>query len=49
MLKILYIISISVKCIFWQILNEIGENQDLYRNRDDFLRKFKTKISYILM
>ena len=28
--------SKSVKCILWQILNEIVENQDLYRNKDDF-------------
>ena len=36
MQKILYFISISVNCIFWQILNEIEENQDLYKNKDDF-------------
>ena len=28
--------SVSVKCISWQIYNEIVENQDLYRNKDDF-------------
>ena len=32
MLKILYFISMSVKRIFWQIV----ENQDLYRDKDDF-------------
>ena len=32
--KILYFRSISVKCIFLQIFNEIVENQDLYRNKD---------------
>ena len=31
-----FVLSISVKCIFWQIWNEIVENQDLYRNKDDF-------------
>ena len=28
---------IYVKCFFWQIFNEMVENQDLYRNKDDFL------------
>ena len=46
--NILYFISKSVKCILWQILNEIVENQDLYRNKDDF-RFFFTKSSYILI
>ena len=32
-----------VKCIFWEILNEIVENHDLYRNRDDFQNLLKTK------
>ena len=27
---------LSVKFISWQIFNEIVENQDLYRNKDDF-------------
>ena len=34
--------KISVKCIFWQICKEIVENQDFYRNRDDFQKKFRT-------
>ena len=34
--KILHFISISVKYILWQIFNEIVDNQDLYRNKDDF-------------
>ena len=33
---ILDFISISVKYIFWQISNEMVENQDLYRNKYDF-------------
>ena len=35
--KILYFINISVKYIFWQILNEIVENQDLNRNKEKIL------------
>ena len=53
-LNILYFVSKSVKCILWQILNEIVENQDLYSNKDDFrfffLQKvliFRFKIFYI--
>ena len=34
--NILYFVSKSVKCILCQILNEIVDNQDLYRNKDDF-------------
>ena len=34
--NILYFVSKSVKCILWQIFNEIIDNQDLYRNKDDF-------------
>ena len=30
-------IIISVKCILWRIFKEIIENQDLYRNKDDFV------------
>ena len=37
--------KISLKCIFWQICNKIVEYQDLYRNKDDFL---KTKRPYFL-
>ena len=33
--KDLYFISISIKCIFWQIFKEIVENKDLYRKKDD--------------
>ena len=33
-------VSKSVKCILWQIFNEIIDNQDLYRNKDDFLFLF---------
>ena len=36
-LMTLYFISISVICIFWWIFKEILENQDLYRNKGDFL------------
>ena len=32
----LYFVSKSVKCILWQIFNDIVDNQDLYRNKDDF-------------
>ena len=35
--------SISVKCLSCQIYNEIVDNQDLYRNKDDFCQFFKTK------
>ena len=41
--KILHFISISVKCILWQIFNEIVDNQDLCWNEDDFRNFFKTK------
>ena len=34
--KILHFISIPVKCILWQIFNKIVDNQDLYRNKEDF-------------
>ena len=34
--NIFYFKSKSVKCILWQIFNEIIDNQDLYRNKDDF-------------
>ena len=34
--NILYFVSKSVKCILWQIFNEIVDDQDLYRNKDDF-------------
>ena len=34
--NILHLISTSVKCILWQILNENVENQDLYKNKDKF-------------
>ena len=33
---ILYFRSMSVKCISWPIFDEIVENQDLYKNKDDF-------------
>ena len=32
-------VQIFVKSIFLQIKNEIEVNQDLYRNKDDFLLK----------
>ena len=34
--NILYFVSKFVKCILWQKINEIVDNQDLYRNKDDF-------------
>ena len=34
--KVLYFRSLSSKCIPLPIFNEIVENQDLYRNKDDF-------------
>ena len=34
--NILYFVTKSVKCILWQIFNEIVDNQDLYRNKDDY-------------
>ena len=42
----LYFVSKSVKCILWQIFNEIVENQDLYRNKDDFRFFFNKKFLY---
>ena len=39
-LKNLYFMSISVKCIFWQIFKKIVENKDFYRKKDDFWGKF---------
>ena len=35
--NILYFVSKSLKCILWQIFKEIVDNQDLDRNKDDFL------------
>ena len=32
--------SIPVKCVYWKIFNKIVENQDLYRNKDDFWKFF---------
>ena len=32
----IYFVNKSVKCILWQIFNEIVDNQDLYWNKDDF-------------
>ena len=37
--KILNFSNIYVKCISWQISNEIVEKKDLYRNKDDFFEK----------
>ena len=34
--NILYFVSKSVKCILWPIFNEIVDDKDLYRNKDDF-------------
>ena len=34
--NILYFVSKCVKCILWQIVNEVIDNQDLNRNKDDF-------------
>ena len=31
-----YFLFKPIKCILWQIFNEIVDNQDLYRNKDDF-------------
>ena len=44
--NMLYFQSKSVKCMLWQIFNEIVDNQDLYRNNDDFWIFFKQKNSY---
>ena len=48
MKKILYFISTSVKCIFWLIYNEIRENEDLQRNRDEFEICLKTKPYFLI-
>ena len=37
--NILHFISIYVKCILWQIFNEIVENKGFYRKKDDFWKK----------
>ena len=42
-------ISISVKCILWQISNDIVENKDLYRNRNDFKKKFGSNNTFFLI
>ena len=34
--NILYFVSKSVKFILWQIFNEIVDNEDLFRNKEDF-------------
>ena len=34
--NILYSVRKSVQCLLWQIFNEIVDNHDLYRNKDDF-------------
>ena len=33
--KIIYLVILFVKCVFWQILNEMGENLNLY-TKDDY-------------
>ena len=33
-------ISTTLKCISWHIFHEIVENQDLYKNKDDFILYF---------
>ena len=48
MKKILYFRGLSLKCLFRPIFNEIVENQDLNRDKDD-LKKIKTKSSYFLI
>ena len=45
----MYFISISVKCIFLQIFNDIKEDYILYRNKDDIRKKQVTKVSYLLI
>ena len=46
--NILYFISISVKCIFWQIFKEIVENKYVQEERQ-LLKEFTTKNSYSLI
>ena len=41
--KISYFIGIPVKCISCQIFNKIVENQDLYKNKDEFWKKNERK------
>ena len=43
MKKDLYLISISVKCKFWKISDEIVKTEDLKSNKDDFLKKLNKK------
>ena len=47
--NILYFVSKSVKCILWQILNEIVENQDLYRNKEDFRNILYYKKKHLIL
>ena len=44
--KILYLFKYICKMytLGWQIFNEIVDNQNLYRNKDDFCIFFKQKI-----
>ena len=44
--KILYFISIPVKCILKQVFNEIVDNQDLYRNKDDVWNFLKLNFKF---
>ena len=44
----LYSISLSVKCIFGQTWNEIVENKDLYRDKDEFWNFLITISSHFL-
>ena len=39
--KILYLRSLSIKCVSWQIFTDIIENQDLYRNKTTSEKKLK--------
>ena len=42
----MYIIGTSVKCITWQIFNEVVENQDLFRKKDDCQKDIETKKTF---
>ena len=40
--------NLSVKCISWQIFNKFIENQDLFRNKDNFSKKDGNKNLYFI-
>ena len=45
----IYLVSKSVKCLFWQIFNEIIDNQDLYRKKRPLKSFLNKKFLYFYL